>query len=239
MVEARSLPRRASPKKHSEDDLVTAFLKNFTISIRQELNLRQVKRCEMSGAEIWKKLEENLGYDKKKFLEHIKSQFEDWMNLNNRGRSMSLDNPNWQLDHIKPKSSFSYTSMEDEGFKECWGLPNLRPVETCINQIKGKCENLHEGAVRSFMRGLHDGRSGGAGSEDGRGRGSRDSAEARAREARDEALASQSCKPGGGDCLNRFAGDQGGQLAAESSTQQAGSAFDHPQAGQGAAQGES
>ena len=158
-----NLTRRASPKKHSEDDLVTAFLKNFTISIRQELNLRQVKRCEMSGAEIWKKLEENLGYDKKKFLEHIKSQFEDWMNLNNRGRSMSLDNPNWQLDHIKPKSSFSYTSMEDEGFKECWGLPNLRPVETCINQIKGKCENLHEGAVRSFMRGLHDGRSGGAG----------------------------------------------------------------------------
>ena len=42
--------------------------------------------------------------------------------------------------------------MEDEGFKECWGLPNLRPVETCINVLKRESENLHEGAVRSFMR---------------------------------------------------------------------------------------
>ena len=67
---------------------------------------------------------------------------------------MSLDNPNWQLDHIKPISSFSHTSMEDEGFKECWGLSNLRPVETCINQLKGRHANLHEGLVKSFMRGL-------------------------------------------------------------------------------------
>ena len=45
--------------------------------------------------------------------------------------------------------------MEDEGFKECWGLPNLRPVEACINQLKGRCENLHEGLVKSFMYGLY------------------------------------------------------------------------------------
>ena len=134
----------------------TAFLNRFISSICQDLSFRQGERCEMGSKEIWKKLEENLGYDRESLLEHIKSQWEDWMNLNNRGHSMSLDNPNWQLDHIKPKSSFSYTSIEDEGFKECWGLPNLRPVETWINQLKGRHASLHEGLVKSFMRGLHE-----------------------------------------------------------------------------------
>ena len=57
-------------------------------------------------------------------------------------------------------------------------------------------------------------------------------------EVGDEAFARQSCQPGGGDRLNRFARNQRGQLAAECSPQQAGSPFDNAQAGQGASQGE-
>ena len=57
-------------------------------------------------------------------------------------------------------------------------------------------------------------------------------------EVGDEAFASQSCKPGSGDCLNGLAGNQCGQLAAEGGPQQAGSPFDHSQAGQGASERE-
>ena len=57
-------------------------------------------------------------------------------------------------------------------------------------------------------------------------------------EVGDEAFASQPRQPGGGDRLNRLAGNQGGQLAAEGCPEQAGSPFDHPQARQGASERE-
>ena len=47
-------------------------------------------------------------------------------------------------------------------------------------------------------------------------------------EVGDEAFASQSRQPGGGDRLNRLAGNQGGQLAAEGGPQQAGSPLTTP-----------
>ena len=39
----------------------------------------------------------------------------------------------WQLDHIKPHSKFRYLSMEDEEFKKCWSLNNLRPYSAKQN----------------------------------------------------------------------------------------------------------
>lgn len=42
----------------------------------------------------------------------------------------------WHLDHIKPQSWFTYESMEDEEFKECWALNNLRPYSAKLNVIE-------------------------------------------------------------------------------------------------------
>jgi hypothetical protein len=39
----------------------------------------------------------------------------------------------WHIDHIIPHSSFEYTSMNDESFKKCWSLENLRPLEAVEN----------------------------------------------------------------------------------------------------------
>jgi hypothetical protein len=43
----------------------------------------------------------------------------------------------WHIDHIKPRSLFTYTSIEDEQFKKCWALSNLQPLEALENIRKG------------------------------------------------------------------------------------------------------
>jgi len=39
----------------------------------------------------------------------------------------------WNIDHIIPHSTFKYISMEDQSFKECWSLTNLRPYSAKQN----------------------------------------------------------------------------------------------------------
>jgi len=53
---------------------------------------------------------------------HLEAQFEDWMSWDNYGLK------GWTIDHIIPESSFNYSSTEDEEFKRCWALSNLRPI---------------------------------------------------------------------------------------------------------------
>lgn len=74
----------------------------------------------------------------------MESLFEPWMSWNNYGKyeSKTWDDNNmktwsWQIDHIIPHSTFKYTSMEDEEFKKCWSLENLRPLSSKQNFIDG------------------------------------------------------------------------------------------------------
>ena len=71
---------------------------------------------------------------------HIENQFELWMNWENHGiynKNMWNDNDpqtwTWQIDHIIPHSTFKYTSMEDQTFKDCWDRSNLRPLSAKQN----------------------------------------------------------------------------------------------------------
>lgn len=82
-----------------------------------------------------------LPYTLEELKRHLESQFEPWMTWENHGvyNVNSQLNPNlrtWQIDHILPDSSFSYTSVHDEGFKLSWALNNLRPLESLTNIIK-------------------------------------------------------------------------------------------------------
>jgi hypothetical protein len=43
----------------------------------------------------------------------------------------------WNIDHIIPHSSLPYSSMEDDNFKKCWALNNLRPLSAKQNLIDG------------------------------------------------------------------------------------------------------
>ncbi len=81
---------------------------------------------------------------------HLEVQFENWMTWNNWGKYNALtwnDNDQttwtWQIDHIIPHSEFQYTTMEDEKFKSCWSLSNLRPLSSKQNWIDGTYRNRH------------------------------------------------------------------------------------------------
>lgn len=70
-----------------------------------------------------------VGYTLQNLVEHLEKQFDDKMNWDNYGSY-------WHIDHIKPKSLFKFTSTNDENFKECWSLKNLRPLEANENRRK-------------------------------------------------------------------------------------------------------
>jgi len=92
-----------------------------------------------------------LPYTIQELKDHIEKQFEPWMTWNNQGLYVAENwNDNdqttwkWQLDHIIPASSFNYTSMEDQTFKECWALSNLRPLSAKQNQLDGAIKIRHK-----------------------------------------------------------------------------------------------
>jgi len=74
---------------------------------------------------------------------YLQLLFEPWMNWNNWGKyNANTWNDNdsstwtWQLDHIIPQSYFDYKSMEDDQFKICWSLDNLRPYSAKLNNLE-------------------------------------------------------------------------------------------------------
>lgn len=89
-------------------------------------------------------LQKYLSYTIHELKQHLESQFESWMTWENYGcyhiKTWKDDDQNtwtWQVDHIIPHSTFKYTSMEDEEFKKCWALNNLRPYSAKQNIIDG------------------------------------------------------------------------------------------------------
>lgn len=85
-----------------------------------------------------------LPYTIEELRRHLESLFEPWMNWGNHGMYVSQlwdDNDvstwTWHIDHIIPQAALLYTSMEDENFKKCWALENLRPLSAKQNILKG------------------------------------------------------------------------------------------------------
>ena len=75
---------------------------------------------------------------------HVEAQFEPWMTWENMGvydKDAWDDNDQstwkWQLDHIIPQSHLLYASMEDENFRICWSIENLRPLAAKQNILDG------------------------------------------------------------------------------------------------------
>jgi hypothetical protein len=91
-----------------------------------------------------------LNYSIEELKFHLQSQFEPWMNWSNYGKYNSKtwkdDDEStwtWQIDHIIPHSTFNYSSMEDEEFKRCWSLNNLRPYNSKLNFEEGVRRTRH------------------------------------------------------------------------------------------------
>lgn len=79
-------------------------------------------RVALKGNKAGKKWESLVGYTLEDLMKHLESRFQPGMNWKNHSKH------GWHVDHIIPKSSFVYTSHEDEQFKKCWALDNLQPL---------------------------------------------------------------------------------------------------------------
>jgi transposase len=93
----------------------------------------------------------SLPYSKQELKSHLEAQFESWMNWDNYGRYDSKtwrdEDPatwTWQIDHIIPASMFKYSSINDESFKQCWELSNLRPLNSKQNYLDGVRRSRHK-----------------------------------------------------------------------------------------------
>jgi len=77
----------------------------------------------------------HLPYTIHELMRHLESQFEPWMNWNNHGL-YSPHRETWQIDHVKPDSSYCYNDVKDKEFIESWSLENLQPLESMANILK-------------------------------------------------------------------------------------------------------
>lgn len=119
---------------------------------------KSVFRRRMSHALSYRKLSKNnrstldmVEYSLQQLMNHIETKFEFWMHWKNQGtynpKTWNDNDPStwkWQLDHIIPESEFTYTSIEDQEFKECWALKNLRPYSAKQNIIDGAQRIRHK-----------------------------------------------------------------------------------------------
>jgi hypothetical protein len=122
--------------RRKEIDPVYKLRRSISIDIWHALK----KRNGQKGSSFLKYLD----YTIKELKEHLESQFESWMNWGNQGiyKIVEWDDGDcstwrWHIDHIIPQSALPYTSMEEENFKKCWTLKNLRPLSAKENLEKG------------------------------------------------------------------------------------------------------
>jgi hypothetical protein len=108
---------------------------------------------------LYRKKSSKYGYSYLEYLptnyiedlyKHLEKQFEEWMFWDNwtiYDPTTWNDNDKstwtWQIDHIIPRSDLPYSSMEDDNFKKCWALENLRPYSAKQNILDGVNKTRH------------------------------------------------------------------------------------------------
>ncbi len=80
------------------------------------------------GGRSWEQL---VGYTLPDLMRHIEAHFRPGMNWDRFLKSQI------HIDHIIPKSKFTYSSPEDPEFRRCWALENLMPKWRRPNLRKG------------------------------------------------------------------------------------------------------
>ena len=69
-----------------------------------------------------------LPYTMAELMVHLESLFQPGMSWTNYGE--------WHIDHKRPDASFTYSSVIDPEFQECWALSNLQPLWASENLRK-------------------------------------------------------------------------------------------------------
>lgn len=117
--------------------------------LRQDVSrLVNIALNKQNSSKDGKSISKYLPYTIEELWFHIEKQFlslgNEWMYCDNQGvydPETWDDNDTatwtWQLDHIIPQSDLPYSSMEEDNFKKCWALENLRPYSAKQNILDG------------------------------------------------------------------------------------------------------
>jgi hypothetical protein len=124
-------------KRRRKNDVSFRLANNVSRSINKAIKIHGSSK---SGKLTFK----HLPYSKNELKAYLEKQFETWMTWENYGiydGNKWDDNDQstwtWNIDHIVPHSTFNYISMDDQKFKDCWALKNLRPYSAKQNWIDG------------------------------------------------------------------------------------------------------
>lgn len=113
------------PIKREKERLRLANNINYRISKAFSHRLRETLKRTKNGCK-WQSI---VGYSIQELKIHLESLFWPGMTWGNYGE--------WHIDHIKPISAFSFISINDPEFKQCWVLSNLQPLWAKDNLSKG------------------------------------------------------------------------------------------------------
>lgn len=82
----------------------------------------------------WERL---VGWTFDELKAYLELLFQPGMTWENRGFGFGC----WNIDHVLPICSFTFTVSTDPGFKKCWALSNLQPLWWVENVRKGRKVN--------------------------------------------------------------------------------------------------
>lgn len=109
-------PERAEAKRLTKLRARTA--ERSTATGRLNRNITELIRVALKKNKTgWRS---SVGWTMPELKAHLEKHFRFGMSWDNYGK--------WHLDHIKPRSLFTFSSPQDPEFKECWALSNLQPL---------------------------------------------------------------------------------------------------------------
>jgi hypothetical protein len=122
----------ARVKARSKRPEVRAKIREYNSHPQRKLhsNVSRAIRTAIGLSKDGRKWELLVGYTRAELTAHLESQFQPGMTWENYGVG------GWEIDHIRPQASFSFTTPEDAQFKECWALSNLQPLWMPDNRSK-------------------------------------------------------------------------------------------------------
>lgn len=114
--------RDAEYKKNKNAITAKGQLKRYhrDSSHKVHVNISSQIRGSLKNGKAGASWESMVGFSLAELMRHLESQFHDGMSWGNYGE--------WHIDHRIPKSWFDFDSAEDEQFKACWKLENLKPM---------------------------------------------------------------------------------------------------------------
>lgn len=130
---------RKQINKYKQDRMNTDVFYRLSHYVSTSIN----KKLKVNnGSKNNKSINYYLPYSIDQLKLHIEALFEPWMNWENHGaynvNTWDDNDPatwTWNIDHIIPQSHLPYSSMEDENFRKCWALDNLRPLSAKQNVL--------------------------------------------------------------------------------------------------------